>query len=274
MNYITGKNSLRGVVKKTLKPFLKEHRISFPDGEVAFPITDTYAFNWFFRYRFKEYNWHEPSLTQFILDLPPENKVLIDVGAHLGYFSIVFSRLAKNESYAIELDPTNYSHLERMVQSSTGVRGKVETMNLGISDHEFLADMPVTAASPMSSLNRLDEKQVDTRQVRVTSLDTFCNERGISPDIIKVDIEGFEWEFLKGCSETLDKCRPILIFEMHNDILNKKGVTEEDFVHALKDQGYSIFWFPNHRDQTPGELEPFSGSGGRRNFDIICKPNP
>lgn len=209
-----------------------------------------------------------------MLDLPPEINVLIDVGAHLGYFSVVFSTRTDNTSFAVELDPTNFSLLEQTVKSAKGVQGKIETLNLGISDNDFTAQMPISKASPTASLGRVTNKTNGIKPVRVTTLDKLCEEQKISPKIIKIDVEGYEWEFLVGGERTIREHRPILIFEVHRPQLAKKGVSVEEFIHRIESYGYSVFWFPKHRDPTPGELVPYNESDGQRNFDIICKPNP
>ncbi|MEM6897619.1 MAG: FkbM family methyltransferase, partial [Pseudomonadota bacterium] len=189
--------------RSILRPFYKTHRIHFDDKEIAFALQDTHTYNWFIRYAFRKYNWHEPSITQFMLDLPPEINVLIDVGAHLGYFSVVFSTRTDNTSFAVELDPTNFSLLEQTVKSAKGVQGKIETLNLGISDNDFTAQMPISKASPTASLGRVTNKTNGIKPVRVTTLDKLCEEQKISPKIIKIDVEGYEWEFLVGGERTI-----------------------------------------------------------------------
>lgn len=268
------KRYVRRARNRIVKPFYKTHRIHFSDGDIAFPLRDSHAYTWFIRYAFRKYNWHEPSITQFMLDLPTDKNIFIDVGAHLGYFSVIFSRRPENTSFAVELDPTNFSLLDQMVHSATGVKGKIEVFNLGISDNDFVAKMPVSNASPFASLGRSDNKDDGTKPVRVTTLDNFCEERRIAPDIIKIDVEGYEWEFLLGGEKVISQHRPILIFEVHTPQLEKKGISVLDFIHRIEDHEYSVFWFPDHRSKTPGKLVPYVYADGHRNFDIICKPNP
>lgn len=50
-------------------------------------------------------------------------------------------------------------------------------------------------------------------EVAATSIDDFCVEKSISPDMIKIDVEGFEYEVLKGGIQTLSHHKPIIIME-------------------------------------------------------------
>lgn len=66
-------------------------------------------------------------------------------------------------------------------------------------------------------------------KVRNTTLDTFINSTGYSPDIIKVDVEGNEMEVINGCLKFINEKKPVIIFEEENGncckILNSLGYT-------------------------------------------------
>jgi hypothetical protein len=53
-------------------------------------------------------------------------------------------------------------------------------------------------------------------EVEVKTLDTFVAETNILPDILKVDIEGAEYDFLLGAAETIKKVHPIFYMELHS----------------------------------------------------------
>jgi len=264
--------ALRRSMYVGLKSFYKSHRIQLEDAALEFPLFNDHVYGWFVRYAYRSYNWHEPSITKLLLDLDESKKIFLDIGAHLGYFSCIFSRREGATSLAIELDPTNFDDLEKMVRLTKGVHGRIECLNMGISDRSFFAEMPVQNASAMSSLDEVTDRGGNTRSVPVTTLDSFCRERDLRPDVIKVDIEGYEWEFVCGAKEILRNFNPILIIEVHSNKLKDKNLSEEMLVKSLLEYDYDIFWFEKHRSRRPYKLVPFNGAGGLDNYDIVCKP--
>lgn len=264
---------MRDGARAALMPFYKAHHIRFADADLVFPLQDDYARQWFGRYRFRTYNWHEPSLTQFMLDLPHDMSVFVDIGAHLGYFSAVFSRLAGRTSHAIELDPANFTQLTWMVQHMRGVKGRIEPVNLGLSHTAFTADMPIAAPSPFSSLRAADVDQTGTRSVPVITLDGFCAAGDIVPDVVKIDVEGHEWAVLDGGADTFRTHRPVLILEVHVPELAEQAISVDDLIDRISGFGYQVFWFSDHRSAQPGQLTPFTTAGQLQNFDLVALPS-
>jgi hypothetical protein len=76
-------------------------------------------------------------------------------------------------------------------------------------------------------------------EIPVRSLDEICAESGMSPEIIKVDVEGFELEVLKGAEESLAKSR-LLFLEIHPERLDELQVPQADIFEWLNSRGWKI----------------------------------
>ncbi len=86
-----------------------------------------------------------------------------------------------------------------------------------------------------------------TLEVPVYTVDRICELREISRvDFMKIDVEGFEAEVLKGAEWTLDQHRPTLLLEIEDRHLAKYGRTSTQVTTSLIDRGYTMHVWRNH----------------------------
>ena len=151
---------------------------------------------------------------QYLIQLanPSKVKTVIDVGANVGFFSMLIRDIfPSSKIYSIEPVPLTYSCLKRNL---VGDR-KTHTYNLGVSDRPRIAKMnfnsQLSAISQISSAGDID--------VKLTTLDKFIRDNQIDMiDILKIDTEGHELNVLKGAKKALSKTRYLHIEVTVNDI--------------------------------------------------------
>lgn len=181
---------------------------------------------------------YEKDVTTLFLDIVKEGMTVVDVGASIGYYTLLASRLvgALGRVYAIEPDPEAYYYLRRNVISNNC--NNVVTMNLAIwnraakasfvrKDRErgFLSPNPV--ASTMAT-------------VETITLDDFITKVGCPRvDVIKLDIEGCETAALQGMQE-ISKRNPHLQVIMEYDVANLRqcSTSPEDLMTAIQALGF------------------------------------
>ena len=79
-------------------------------------------------------------------------------------------------------------------------------------------------SSGMNSIIEIGRKKItNKRYIPSITLDQFCKDKKISPDIIKVDIEGSEIEMLIGAKNIIKKSRPIIFLSYHPFHIKKLG---------------------------------------------------
>jgi hypothetical protein len=74
--------------------------------------------------------------------------------------------------------------------------------------------------------------------VPTTTLDAFCRERGLSPGLIKIDVEGAELAVLRGARQTLAAAETRAFVEFHPSVWGARGVTAELIRAELQAQGF------------------------------------
>ena len=91
-------------------------------------------------------------------------------------------------------------------------------------------------ASSMARDN-MDRNAAQSYSVEAVALDSFLD--GCRPDVIKMDIEGFEVDAFEGAKRTLENCRPILCVSIHKKP-SGDGTTDDDLIPVLKQLDYDI----------------------------------
>lgn len=180
------------------------------------------------------------------IDEPPYNilkklstnaNIVFDVGASNGIISLLLSKhMNKNSSiYSFEPTPSIFNILKDNAKVQNG-NANIIPYNLAISSENGFLHFKQTARKTMNYV--VKEKTSDTIDVKCTTLDSFVNTYKISPDVIKIDVEGWEYNVLLGGRELLKRHNCKLLIEMHQDILRNNGVTRENFNSLISDLGY------------------------------------
>jgi FkbM family methyltransferase len=146
-------------------------------------------------------------------------KHLVDIGAQYGDYSVLAAKSFGSNVVAFEPMKENFAALTEFVEIN-GLTHKIKTHNLAVG-----------SGSEMSIEKRKNMiVQEGSERIRTAKLDEFK----LSPDLLKLDVEGFEIEVLKGAANTIEKHRPRVIMETHSVKLRMEA---DEF---LKSRGYKL----------------------------------
>jgi FkbM family methyltransferase len=153
--------------------------------------------------------YYEPETTTFILN--NKGKVMINVGSHIGRFSILSSKNYK-EVYAIEPHPSNFSSLKKNLELNK--IKNVRALNYAASDSEksvFLGEIGInTGAVRINAKGNIKIKALPLDKI----LGKKVNRKDV--DLMLIDVEGHELEVLNGSKSVLKNGSPKLIIESFN----------------------------------------------------------
>ena len=154
---------------------------------------------------------------------PKEGDVVIDIGAHIGRYTIIGAkRVGTNgKVVAIEANPSNFEMLNRniklnqltnIISLNNAVYSKETKIKLYLPGEELGHTIYNTV---MSDRAKNEDKFVE---VSANTLDYFLQLKGIMEvNWVKIDVEGAEFEVLKGATNVLSKSKDIaLLIEIHN----------------------------------------------------------
>lgn len=168
--------------------------------------------------------------------------VVYDVGAEIGYFSLSAAVVSgSGPVYAFEPNPANAAVIRRSKSLNSDLNLHVVEKAVGNRRDRvsFITFENRPDVSNASLLGRLTEIQKDDQtagqiiDVEMIDLDSFSIEIGLTPDLVKVDVEGAEGMVLQGMSRLLTEARPYLIIEIHNEIA-QHDVTSNVTAHGYE----------------------------------------
>jgi len=138
--------------------------------------------------------------------------VIYDIGANVGYFSLLAAVLAGEggKVYAFEPLPRNVAFLRR--HKNLNQMDMIEVIEAAVSDHSGTASFDLGASTAMGHIAEEGELEV-----KMVSLDDLLSEGAIRPpEYMKVDVEGAEFLALSGAETLLREYHPLLFLDTHN----------------------------------------------------------
>lgn len=170
---------------------------------------------------FYYYGYCEANLTNFYIRYITEGMTVIDVGAHVGIYSMLSSELVGTSGHIYSFEPTPWTF--RILTENTKKLPNVTITNKAVSAETktltFADYGPGYGAFNSAHAAGATAINITPTMVSVTStaLDAYCEENGIVPNIIKIDAEGFEPEVLRGSIgllTTTENPRPLVSIEV------------------------------------------------------------
>jgi FkbM family methyltransferase len=178
-----------------------------------------------------------------ILDYLEKAEVIFDIGANIGQTSLNITQTQKKKGlnpviYAFEPYPRTYHKLKTNVDLNAS--SDILAYNLGLSTEKGILHMIQHSPSNSGGF-RMTNNPTNSVAVPVISLDEFVSENHLMKvDFIKIDVEGFELQVLKGAQETLKRFKPILVFEYSvKNILAQNGDIA-DALNRLLEMNYLL----------------------------------
>jgi FkbM family methyltransferase len=236
MNYLV----IRKVRNRGLKLLYKLKilkSVKFNVGTVSF-YADIRALH-SFRY-FTETNQENIEEINGFLKYTNACSTLLDVGALDGIFGLSFAaKNTGNKSICIDPSPFSSAILKSNILLNPTLQVSFHEIALGndIAEVEMVNDnYRHLSVTPISRSN-----SVTSIKVRVDTIDNFVNERGIEPQVIKIDVEGYEYAVIEGAVKYLDRRKPLLFLEVHPEMLLNYGKSQAELLNLLSDFGYRFF---------------------------------
>ena len=154
---------------------------------------------------------YEVEKQRAIAKLVQPGMTFYDVGAHSGFYTLLFSRLTGAEGMVYSFEPCaqNVGFLLRHIQLNA--LSNVRIVQAALADTPGLYPMSVDYNS---YTNRLCAEEQTPLLVPTITLDAF---EARPPDLIKIDVEGAEGKVLRGASRILSKGRPALFIALHGE---------------------------------------------------------
>jgi FkbM family methyltransferase len=201
---------------------------------------------------FQSQQFYESETTQLLGAILRPGDTFIDVGAHVGYFSMVAAAFVGpgGRVFGFEPDTANFARLVEHVELNDA--WQVEPVHMAVGERAHVARFFVNADNdgghalwnvaehPECPRTRLGGV---SRPVYVTSLDRYFDGRSIaSLRAVKIDAEGSEMAVLRGAKELLARHRvPFVVAEVNRFALERMGTSEREMRAHMTGLGYEVY---------------------------------
>lgn len=178
--------------------------------------------------------------------------VVYDVGAHVGFYTLIFSILVESTGsvFAFEPSPGNVALLRRHMKLNQCAN--VTLYQAAVTDYCGTARFDDARSSYTRQLN-----SQGGLEVRTLTLDSVLDEGVAPPHCIKMDIEGAEYQALQGSRRLLSVHRPIVFLATHGPDVHRHCCD------LLQDLGYRLEGLPGSRGSSLADTD-----------EILASPHP
>lgn len=148
-----------------------------------------------------------------------KNKIVIDAGSNLGEFAIYCARLGAKKVYAFEPATETFKLLEKQIEMNN-LNGKVIPIKMALGDKNETSKINFNESGDLSA--GIEGSGPNSEIIKVVKLDDFCKKEKINKvSFIKMDVEGYEENVLRGAVEIIKRNKPILSFSAYHKSTDK-----------------------------------------------------
>jgi FkbM family methyltransferase len=223
----------------------------------------------------------EPQTTKLLLHFSQQAKVVIIAGAYFGDQAIPIANNIKNTGTCYTFEP-NTGNSNLIIENA-----QINNLNNIVINNLALWNKPDVyltfegADALASTIEKTDGTDAD---LKTTTIDNFISQENIEAlNLLMIDVEGSETKVLQGAEQSIEKYKPVIVFETHSlydDWSN--GLENSASVLLLKKYDYSIFAVREYHQNIevgnmPIELLPlnktFCDTPPHHGFNMLAVPN-
>ncbi len=234
-------------LRQILLPLLRKHGKQFGtqviDSRHGFKINANLE-DWLGQYVYIT-GEYEPPTTQLIKRLLPKNGVFLDIGANVGYFSLLACSIVGKGGQVIAFEPIPIArkHLHNNIDLNNGFSIIIE--NKAVSNNNGLVEIyegpdshkGISSIRPISNA----KQKINVETIRI---DDYLSDYD-RLDIVKIDVEGAEALVIEGMKNTITKLRPHIILEATDEFLQSFDSSTTSLSKSIMELGYEMFIIRN-----------------------------
>ena len=191
-------------------------------------------------------DWIVTRLDEFI----KEDGIVFDIGANVGLLTLPFAKkhVPNGKVFAFEPDMENYEQLEKNIQLNSLLN--VYSYSIALQDDSSIKsinfylrraiDGDKLTNRGLSTLEKMSNHNISSNVIPCSTIDQIMNENKLFQiDFIKIDVEGSEFKVLTGGISTIEKYKPVIMYE-YSVVIDKLTKSENTFnsFQLLKNLGY------------------------------------
>jgi FkbM family methyltransferase len=206
------------------------------------------ADNWITHYRWQSYNTKEVETLDWIDRSFRSDDTIFDIGANIGLYSL-YAALRHPGIRIVAFEPEySNAHLLRDNVTRNALENQIGIYSIALSNHCGVSQLHLQDLTPGAALlteskdtlqvTRTNHKVIAREGIYAMTMDAFCAETGLTPQCVKIDVDGTEVEILEGGAKTLKapQLRTLLI-EMPDNKVHRNQCER-----LLTEAGFTLDW--------------------------------
>ncbi len=233
------------IYKKTIKKPSINNLVKIDDRNLSIIVPPD------MKWTFSEGDYYEKNVIYWAEKVinKQKNPYFYDVGANIGYYSLVIGS-KKIPTLSFEPVGNTFRCLKKNIKINN--LSNVKAVKIALSDIPGESQINVYSSSGNNSIVKRvipvghELKYLRKEKIKLETIDNISQQYNAIPTFIKIDVEGFEKNVINGAQKTINKYKPVILFEASANTSIDAGYNVDDLAIILKKQHYILYGLPNN----------------------------
>ncbi|MHB8567543.1 MAG: FkbM family methyltransferase [Nitrososphaerales archaeon] len=215
------------------------------------------------------HSW-EPLTTNVVSKLVKEGMITVDVGANIGYFTLLLAKLVGERGRVYAFEPTDRGFVRLCHNVELNKFRNIQLEKKALSNVTSSSKAAIQSSFPLKT--NTDGKENREEVIEFLTLDDYTKNHDITRiDFIKVDTDGFEHRVIQGSARTIGEMRPIIVSEFGKYTLAKNQDSLEEMYNSLQRMGYE-FYSEDSMERYRDVKHLLDSVPETATINVICRP--
>lgn len=203
-----------------------------------------------------------------LFDLVKDNTVIFDVGTNIGQVLLTMAKInTQGELHGFEPLPEIYERAKRNIELNPFQNIVLNNVALSNKTEDLTILSGPASHSGSTRLGKLEQEEINKSHINIHAItmdDYVAKQKITNLDLIKIDVEGFEVNVLRGATAALQRFKPILFVEVNDAAQKMQGRSGRELIEFIRKLDYDVFDI---------NMKPFNevNPDYPDHFDVICK---
>jgi len=218
---------------------------------------------------------YEEYETEVVKKIIKKGDTVLDLGANIGYYTLIFAKLVgdKGKVFAFEPEPNNFNLLKKNVEINS--YQNVVLIPKAVSSKNGKHKLYIFDEDTGSHTLVANEKNQKYIEIDSVCLDDYLVKFDGKINFIKMDIEGFEGEAIKGMTSLLQKSERIgILMEFAPYLIEEIGMKPDEYISLFTDPDWKIYFLNRRKKKTtPANMKELWKKNVIKNkahYNLLC----
>lgn len=186
-------------------------------------------------------DYEKPEI-DYLYETLKSGDIFVDIGANIGLFSLNASNIVGESGHVFGFEAYGSNHGQFEANIDVNNFQNITAEKIAISDKKNFIDILYHDKDKNIGMASAYLKDYTSKEsVKCVSLDSYFADNKVDKvDLVKIDIEGGEYDALLGMSKIMSELKPKILIEINKETLDNSNHSEEELLHLLKNYNYKL----------------------------------